>query len=604
MLTAVSTTIISFLPVFTMIGAEGKLFRPLAFTKTFALIASVIVALTIIPPAAHVLFTGRVGSGRLRRAVLGRPDRGRGGRRRRAAPGGPGRSSSAWGPTTWSSRALPAPGATGRRLVRQRRGRRRGGRAADPALGAAGPEQGLAPQPPLRRGADRRPARGVPAVPDGDLPAAAALVPGPQAAVPVGAGGDRPARRLGLARVRPRLRVRPVGGRQGRRRSAGGPHCRSRGSRWRTPSPGSARSSCRRWTKARSSTCRRRCPTPRSARRSTCSSCRTWRINAIPEVDLVVGKIGRVDSPLDPAPISMIETIINYKSEYITDENGHRLNFRYDEAAGEFARDERGELIPDPDGRPFRQWRDEIRSTDDIWDEIVEAGTIPGIDLGAEAPADRDADRDAAERHAGADGPEGPAAPTWRRSSASALEIERLLKQVPSVEPSAVVADRIVGKPYLEIDIDRDGDRPLRPDDPQGAGRHRGGHRRQADHHHRRGPRALPGARPLPPRAARPDRDARPRSSSPPRTAPRSRWSSWPRSATSAGRRRSRARTRSSSPTCCSTRSPGYAEVDVVEDCQRFLAGRRSTAGELVLPAGVSYRSPAATRTRSAPRRR
>ena len=58
--TAVSTTVVSFLPVFTMIAAEGKLFRPLAFTKTFALVAAVIVALTIIPPAAHVLMGGRV----------------------------------------------------------------------------------------------------------------------------------------------------------------------------------------------------------------------------------------------------------------------------------------------------------------------------------------------------------------------------------------------------------------------------------------------------------------------------------------------------------------------------------------------------------------
>jgi copper/silver efflux system protein len=41
-LTAISTTIVSFLPVFTMEAAEGKLFRPLAFTKTFALLASVI----------------------------------------------------------------------------------------------------------------------------------------------------------------------------------------------------------------------------------------------------------------------------------------------------------------------------------------------------------------------------------------------------------------------------------------------------------------------------------------------------------------------------------------------------------------------------------
>jgi Cu(I)/Ag(I) efflux system membrane protein CusA/SilA len=37
-----------------------------------------------------------------------------------------------------------------------------------------------------------------------------------------------------------------------------------------------------------------------------------------------------------------------------------------------------------------------------------------------------------------------------------ALQMEGLLKQVPSVEANTVVADRIVGKPYLELDIDRD----------------------------------------------------------------------------------------------------------------------------------------------------
>ena len=41
MLTAVATTVVSFLPVFTMEAAEGKLFEPLAWTKTFALIASI-----------------------------------------------------------------------------------------------------------------------------------------------------------------------------------------------------------------------------------------------------------------------------------------------------------------------------------------------------------------------------------------------------------------------------------------------------------------------------------------------------------------------------------------------------------------------------------
>src|SRR5699024_5801902 len=56
-LTAVATTVVSFLPVFTMVAAEGKLFRPLAYTKTFALVASIIIAITLIPPFAHWFFS-------------------------------------------------------------------------------------------------------------------------------------------------------------------------------------------------------------------------------------------------------------------------------------------------------------------------------------------------------------------------------------------------------------------------------------------------------------------------------------------------------------------------------------------------------------------
>ncbi|MCH8523898.1 MAG: efflux RND transporter permease subunit, partial [Balneolales bacterium] len=59
-LTAVSTTIISFLPVFFMEAAEGKLFRPLAFTKTFALVAAILVTLFLLPPFAHWLFTRKL----------------------------------------------------------------------------------------------------------------------------------------------------------------------------------------------------------------------------------------------------------------------------------------------------------------------------------------------------------------------------------------------------------------------------------------------------------------------------------------------------------------------------------------------------------------
>ncbi len=44
-----------------MAAAEGKLFRPLAFTKTFALLASLFVALCLIPPLAYALFRRKPG---------------------------------------------------------------------------------------------------------------------------------------------------------------------------------------------------------------------------------------------------------------------------------------------------------------------------------------------------------------------------------------------------------------------------------------------------------------------------------------------------------------------------------------------------------------
>ena len=66
-LTAVATTIVGFLPVFTMEAAEGKLFKPLAYTKTFALIASVMIALTLIPAFAHMLLGRRIVTRSVRR---------------------------------------------------------------------------------------------------------------------------------------------------------------------------------------------------------------------------------------------------------------------------------------------------------------------------------------------------------------------------------------------------------------------------------------------------------------------------------------------------------------------------------------------------------
>ena len=63
-MTAVATTVLGFLPVFTMTGTEGRLFGPLAWTKTFALVSALIVALTILPPATAFLFHRARVSGR------------------------------------------------------------------------------------------------------------------------------------------------------------------------------------------------------------------------------------------------------------------------------------------------------------------------------------------------------------------------------------------------------------------------------------------------------------------------------------------------------------------------------------------------------------
>lgn len=177
--------------------------------------------------------------------------------------------------------------------------------------------------------------------------------------------------------------------------------------------------------------------------------------NSIPEVESAVGKLGRVESPLDPAPISMFETIINYKSEYIIDRSGSRIKFRFDDESDEFVRDEFNQLIPDNDGQPFRQWRDHIKNPNDIWKEIIKAGKLLGT---TSAPKLQPIAARIVMLQSGMRAPMGVKVkgPSLEIIEKVGFEIEKLLKEVPSIEASAVIADRIVGKPYLEIDIDRE----------------------------------------------------------------------------------------------------------------------------------------------------
>ena len=176
-------------------------------------------------------------------------------------------------------------------------------------------------------------------------------------------------------------------------------------------------------------------------------------VTAIPEVETVVSKAGRVNSALDPAPMSMFENVILYKSEYKTDKNGHRIRFEYEN--GEYVKDENGDLIPDRNGQYFRQWRDQIRSPDDIWNEIVKVTNLPGV---TSAPKLQPIETRLIMLQTGMRAPmgikvQGTDLPTIE---AFGLALEKHLKDVEGVKDAAVFADRIVGKPYLLLDIDRE----------------------------------------------------------------------------------------------------------------------------------------------------
>ena len=178
-------------------------------------------------------------------------------------------------------------------------------------------------------------------------------------------------------------------------------------------------------------------------------------IATLPEVEQVVGKVGRVESHLDPAPLSMIETIIQYKTEYKLNKKGERVRFRYDDENQVYVRDETGELIEDKGGRYYRQWRDHIKKPSDIWDEIVNVSEIPGTTL---APRLQPISARIVMLQSGMRSPMGVKikGPSLEVIEQVGLQIEKYLKDVPEIQESSVFADRVVGKPYLEIHVDRD----------------------------------------------------------------------------------------------------------------------------------------------------
>ncbi len=189
----------------------------------------------------------------------------------------------------------------------------------------------------------------------------------------------------------------------------------------------------------------------------------------IPEVEMSVGKLGRVESALDPAPISMFENVVNYKPEFILDENGRRMRFKTDRkdrfitTEKDSVSNEEGlekgiikeDLISDENGEFYRNWRPQIKSPDDIWEEIVKVTKIPGI---TSAPKLQPIETRLVMLQTGMRAPMGIKVygPDLKTIEDFGLQLESILKEVPSVKSEAVFADRIVGKPYLHLNINRD----------------------------------------------------------------------------------------------------------------------------------------------------
>ncbi|MCB0465325.1 MAG: efflux RND transporter permease subunit [Aequorivita sp.] len=206
-------------------------------------------------------------------------------------------------------------------------------------------------------------------------------------------------------------------------------------------------------------------------------------VASIPEVETVVGKAGRTESALDPAPLSMFENMIQYKSEYMHNEKGERQRYKVNDdgffelkdgklvanpntevSNGEIYKSSeikspigitRDNLIADENGEYYRNWRPGINSADDIWNKIITATKFPGI---TSAPKLQPIQTRLIMLQTGMRAPMGikVKGQNLNQIEAFGIQLESILKQAEGVKKEAVFADRIVGKPYLLLDIDRE----------------------------------------------------------------------------------------------------------------------------------------------------
>lgn len=139
-------------------------------------------------------------------------------------------------------------------------------------------------------------------------------------------------------------------------------------------------------------------------------------IAQIPEVKDVLGKIGRVESALDPAPAAMVETYVMLK--------------------------------------PESEWRPGI-TANDIWDQINRVATLPGV---TPAAALQPIEGRVVMLQSGIKAPMAIRiyGDDLTKLSDSAMSVAQQLRRSPLVSPGTVNPDIVLGKPYVEFTVDRE----------------------------------------------------------------------------------------------------------------------------------------------------
>ncbi len=188
------------------------------------------------------------------------------------------------------------------------------------------------------------------------------------------------------------------------------------------------------------------------------------RIGAIPEVSCAMGKVGKVNSAMDPAPLNMYEVLITYQEEfrfkgqttYKKTDNKFLLKNEMELTNDEFL--ELGisldQLVEDSNGKPFRNWRSHIKTSDDIWKEITKVTSVPGL---TSAPKLYPIETRTVMLKTGFSGNFGIKVygNDIKEVQLMTSSLAEVINSSGLVNTASTYAEKIQGKPYLNIEYDR-----------------------------------------------------------------------------------------------------------------------------------------------------